>query len=117
MFRRLFPILLVTVALAQQTAPQQFEVATIKPNAANDNRISIGVQPGGRFTATGITLKLMIGQAYNVRDFQITGGPGWISSDRFDISAKAEGLPERPAPGALRPYLASLLEERFQLKV
>lgn len=96
---------------------QQFEVVSIKPNAAGDHRVMIRMAPGGRFTASGITLKHLIGQAYNVRDFQIVGGPGWIESDRFDINAKAEGLGERVAPDQLRPMIKALLEDRCRLKV
>ena len=41
-----------------------FEVVSIKPNKSGDGRILIGFQPGGRFTATGITLRMLIGIAY-----------------------------------------------------
>ena len=100
MFRQSLLSLLAASAFAQQ-----FEVASIKPNAASDHRVSLRIQPGGRFTATGVTVKQLIGQAYNVRDFQITGGPGWIESDRFDINAKAEGGAERITPDQLRPMM------------
>lgn len=109
-------LLALLVPWIAQTQPQSFEVASIKPNGSGDNRIMIRVLPGGRFTATGVTAKQLISQAYNLREFQISGGPGWIYSDRFDINAKAEGLPERMAPDQLRPLLRSLLEERFSLK-
>lgn len=109
-------LLLAAFTLSAQ-APKQFDVATIKPNAENDRRILFRILPGGGFSATGITAKLLIAQAYNVKDFQISGGPGWISTDRFDIQAKAEGLPERLPPEVFRPYLQSLLEERFQLQI
>lgn len=104
--------LLASAAYSQQT----FDVATIKPNAANDNRVMIRMLPGGNFTASGVTLKQLIGQAFNMRDFQISGGPGWISAERFDINAKAEGLPDRVPPEKLRPMLRALIEERFKLK-
>jgi uncharacterized protein (TIGR03435 family) len=94
-----------------------FEVATIKPNAANDNRIMIRMAPGGRFTASGITVRTLIAQAYGLRDFQISGGPAWISNERFDINAKGpDGMPDRVPPEVLRPMLRALLEERFGLK-
>ena len=96
---------------------QSFEVATIKPNAAADNRISIGIHPGGRFEATGMSVKTLIAQAYDLREFQISGGPGWVESERFDIKAKAEALEQVRGPQAIRPYLQSLLKERFQLKM
>lgn len=114
--RRTFPILLAASALAAQQLT--FEVASIKPNAANDHRVMIRMAPGGRFTATGVTLKQLMNQAYNVRDFQITNGPGWISSDAYDVNAKAaDGAPDRITPDQLRPMLKALLAERFQLKV
>ena len=105
-----------TLITAATCAAQSFDVATIKPNAESDNRVMLRLQHGGRFTATGISLKHLISQAYDVRDFQITGGPGWIGSERFDINARAEGLPERVPPGTMRPYLRNLLEDRFKLK-
>lgn len=56
-------------AIAQQTA---FEAATIKP-AAPDGHGETRRYPGGRFTATGITVKALIQRAWDVKDFQITG--------------------------------------------
>ena len=53
--------------------------------------------------------------AYNLQDFQITGGPGWIKSERYDIEAKAEGNPSRRQIEG--PLLQTLLKERFQLKL
>jgi uncharacterized protein (TIGR03435 family) len=55
----------------------------------------------------------MIQYAYNVRDFQISGGPGWIGSDRYDVAAKAEnGAHDQQT----RLMLQTLLTERFQLQ-
>jgi uncharacterized protein (TIGR03435 family) len=113
--RTLALLLLPTAILLAQ--PTAFEVVSIKPNASNDNRIMIRMAPGGTFTANGATLKILISQAFNIRDFQITGGPGWIGSDRYDINAKGpEGMPDRVPPDVLRPMLKSLIEDRFQLK-
>lgn len=107
---------LLSLWITAHVLAQSFEVASIKPNAANDHRVQIGFQPGGRFVATGITVRLLIAQAFNIRDFQISGGPGWMASDRFDINAKAEAGTERIPPDKLRPMLKALLVERFQLK-
>jgi uncharacterized protein (TIGR03435 family) len=101
---------------ASASAQQTFDVASIKPNAANDHRVMIRMMPGGAFSATGVTLKLLIGQAFNIRDFQIVGAPGWAGDLPFDINAKAEGLPDRVPPEQLRPMLQALIKERFQLK-
>jgi uncharacterized protein (TIGR03435 family) len=110
------------VAAQTASAPPQFEVASVKPNKSGPGPQRIGIQPGGRFTATNIPVRDLISIAYGqpqpLANFQIIGGPGWIASDRFDISAKAEGdLP----PGAAGPptqmflMLRSLLADRFKL--
>ena len=115
-----------SVALAAQTpqsptAGPAFEVASIKPNNSGDGRVMMQNQPG-RFIATNITLRLLIRNAYQVQDFQITGGPSWLGSDHFDINAKIpDGFrdlpPARPGaePGPLQLMLRSLIAERFKL--
>jgi bla regulator protein blaR1 len=91
-----------------------FEVASIKPNNSGDNRVMFRFN-GGRYTIVGATVKMLIQQAYRVREFQLSGGPGWIGSDRFDIEAKPENIADMN-PERMPLLLQSLLEERFQLK-
>ena len=93
---------------------QSFEVATIKPNAASDDRVRIEIQPGGRFVASGMSLKQLIAFAYDLRDFQVSGEPGWASAERFDINAKGEG--SDGGPEVLKKMMRGLLADRFQLK-
>jgi len=123
----LIPLLTVrTTGQAPAQPGPQFEVASIKPNKSGDNRVMMSVQPGGRFTATNVTLRMMIRNAYQLQEFQITGGPSWIADERFDIVAKAEtgdqmGDPFRaeqtgqPSRGQL--MIRALLAERFKLVV
>ena len=72
----------------QAAAPLTFEVASIKP-APDARGTMIRIMPGGGLTVTNATLKLLLTLAYDVRDFQISGGPGWVGSERYDINAKA----------------------------
>jgi uncharacterized protein (TIGR03435 family) len=94
----------------QAPATEQFEVASVKANTSGDGKVLIQLQPGGRFVATNVTLHQLIRNAYQLQEFQVTGGPSWIGRDRFDIVAKAEGGWGR-APLMLR----TLLAERFGL--
>jgi bla regulator protein BlaR1 len=106
-------------------ATPTFEVASIKPNNSGDGRVMLQNQPGGRFTATNVTLRLLIRQAYQLQDFQITGGPGWLNDDHFDIVAKGEaGTPQNalsamqsPSPTPVQLMIRALLAERFNLVV
>jgi uncharacterized protein (TIGR03435 family) len=115
---------------AQSATPLTFEVASVKPNSGDDRRVGIQLQPGGGLRTTGTTLKFLLTFAYDVRDFQISGGPGWINSDRFDIVAKSERGSSQSTPDDMREMtdaqmktsvelvrqkLQALLADRFQL--
>jgi uncharacterized protein (TIGR03435 family) len=100
-----------------------FEVASVKPNNSGDGRVFFQNQPG-RFTATNVTLRLLIRNAYQLQDFQISGGPSWIGSDHFDIVAKIDGPvqdsfagAQRPGPTPVQLMIRALLAERFKLTV
>lgn len=43
--------------------------------------------PNGRLTATDVTLKQLIEAAYDFKPYLVVGGPAWLDSDSFDISA------------------------------
>jgi uncharacterized protein (TIGR03435 family) len=96
-----------------QTSPRpEFEVASIKLNKSADGRIMV-MPAGGRSTATNIPLQFLIENAYRIKDFQLSGAPSWLLSERYDIEAKAEGT---PGYDAMLPMLQKLLEDRLQLK-
>src|SRR5215813_2823200 len=67
-----------------------FEVASVKPNKSGSNRVNIMPQPGGRFTATNVSVMDLITIAYGMgRTFprsNVLNGPSWLGRDRFDIS-------------------------------
>jgi uncharacterized protein (TIGR03435 family) len=128
-FRRPVHVALVAAAVAALTvipAAQTFEVASIKlnkerrgPMTSMESMLSrlpvTGVVPNGRFRLTAVTPRLLIQLAYDVRGFQIVGGPSWMNDDRYDIDAKtADGTVSYQQ---LRPLLQALLADRFQLRV
>jgi len=93
--------------------PPAFEAATIKPSKSQPGHSATHSRTG-MIVLTGKTLKGLICSAYNVEDFQVSGGPKWVDDDRYDINAKAEGA----ANGAqLDVMLQTLLADRFQLAV
>jgi uncharacterized protein (TIGR03435 family) len=91
-----------------------FEVASIKPNGSGDLRVSIQSLPGGRFTAINAPLRALIRDAYQLQDFELSGGPKWIDAERVDIVARAEG---DPTPAQMRLMLKNLLIDRFKLQL
>jgi len=93
-----------------------FEVATIKPTAPDQQGRSILVGRGGSnlFTTTGSTLADLISFAYGLHAKQVTGGPSWTETERYDISAKPD-LPGMPSVTQLKTMVQKMLEERFQI--
>jgi uncharacterized protein (TIGR03435 family) len=101
------------VAPVAWPAEPQFEVASIKPNVSTERNSTWRFTPGGHFAGENISPKFLITTAYSIRDFQISGAPGWIDSEKYDILAKGEG---NPSPEQIRTMLQGLLRDRFKLK-
>jgi uncharacterized protein (TIGR03435 family) len=114
-------LLIVTAASAslpaQQVQPDiaaapAFEVVSVKPNKGGSLSSGLPFLPNGGFNGTNVALKSVIAIAYEVRAFQVEGGPDWLNSERFDIVARApEGTPDGQRPAMLR----TLLADRFKL--
>jgi uncharacterized protein (TIGR03435 family) len=99
----------------EEKDPLTFEVASVKPSAPGGQGGIVRQMPGGQtYHAENMPLRVLMTVAYTVTDRQISGGPSWMNTDRFDIEAKAA----RPRiPDELHVMLQHLLEERFQLKL
>jgi uncharacterized protein (TIGR03435 family) len=91
-----------------------FEVATVKvtPPDARDNG-SMTLFPPGRFRKTNATLRDLVALAFAVQDYQISGGPEWSRSDRYDVEGKAE---TNVARDQILLMIQTLLADRFKLK-
>lgn len=91
-----------------------FDVASVKPSDCRPCG-SARTTPGGLgYDAAGATLLTLVSVAYRVDQRQISGGPSWMTTERFDIAARAA----RPStPVELHRMLRTLLEERFYLRV
>ena len=100
--------------LGQTGGGPRFEVASIKVNRSTELQApqthGVGTD---RFTATYVSVKWMIGMAYEMYDYQISGGPAWMDAEHFDIAAKAPGQADRRE---MERMVQSLLADRFQLR-
>ncbi len=99
-------------------AQSQFDVVSVKPSAPDEhNSFMMRNLPGGAIRFSGMPLRMMIMSAYDVKAFQISGGPDWIRTDRWDIQAKVEGVEGHLTMAQERPMLQALMADRFQLKI
>ena len=111
---------LLTIALRSQPQAGEserltFEVASVKPSPPGTRGGIIRVMPGNqRYHCENMTLRTIMTVAYTVTERQISGGPGWLETDGYDIEAKAS----RPrTDDELNVMLQNLLADRFQLRL
>ena len=93
-------------------AQDAFEVASVRRNTSGEARMSFGFEPGGRLVMVNAPVRMLLLQAYLVPGSRIVGGPAWIDTERYDITAKAEK--DEPAT-RLRLMARALLGDRFKL--
>jgi uncharacterized protein (TIGR03435 family) len=104
----------IGMAQSQDVAPlPKFDVVSIKPNTSGDLNAGFNSFPR-RFEAKNVWLRYLIQFAWNIKDFQLSGGPGWAASDRYNVEATADG---NPTTEQQRLMVRALLEDRFQLKL
>lgn len=126
-----------TVGRAQSpdSGEPTFEVATVRENTSGETRTRIELV-NARFNVINMTLRELVAIVYPTdggrfrHANQLVGGPGWFSSARFDIIARAEGsrgdtnrpgftatAADREAVERVRLMVRRLLAERFKLRV
>jgi uncharacterized protein (TIGR03435 family) len=94
-----------------------YNTVSIKPTKPGSNTEMLGTS-SGNLSANGATLQMLIGLAYGVSDFQIVGGPNWLSSERYDVAAKAGSSAAGELQGIVgQRMIQALLEGRFKLAV
>jgi uncharacterized protein (TIGR03435 family) len=120
----LFTVVLGGALFAQTAAKPAFEVATIKPAPSlmdlmaeiQSGKRNLGALQtnidGARADFGYVPLSNMILYAYKLKQYQITGGPDWLSSQAFEIHAK---IPEGGTKEQVPEMMQSLLVERFKL--
>jgi uncharacterized protein (TIGR03435 family) len=109
---------------AQQPAGAlEFDAVSVKPSDPNSRQGTVvNVTPGGTLHVVNATLKDLIETAYDVRAFQIEGGPKWADATKYDIDATpgtrphgALGTP--PGWPIVRLKVQTLLKDRLHLQL
>jgi uncharacterized protein (TIGR03435 family) len=101
------------VAALTTVLGQAFEAASIKVSLAAPGRSGLNTSPA-RIKIINSTLKFCIQVAWNVKDFQVSGGANWMDSDRYDIDAVAANPFTQQE---WRAMLQTLLADRFGLAI
>jgi len=111
MLRHLFTAAVAGLLAAQ--APPAFEVASIRPSAAQTGQVQAGLQiTQAQVRIAYLSLRDYLAMAFRLRPYQVSGPP-WLGSARFDINAK---LPDGAPPQQIPEMLQTLFAERFKLR-
>ena len=96
--------------------PPKFEIADVhaSPTARNFAQNMGGVLRSDKYINRDANMLQLISAAYSIPEDDIAGGPGWVSSDLFDVIAK---VPDGTTPVTAKLMLRDLLAERFGLVV
>ena len=113
-------ILWFSAAFAAQEFPTgnatvlAFDIVSIKSQAGIARARMPGArQSQGRFARAAATLRQLVQYAYDVQPLQVTGGPAWVSTSRFQVDARTE---RTTTPAQMRAMVRQMLAERFALK-
>jgi uncharacterized protein (TIGR03435 family) len=91
-----------------------FDVAAIRASQPGVRGGLIKPLPGGDgYLVQNMPVKIMISLMYKVPTRQITGGPDWLDTDRYDLQAKAD---HAYSIDDLHMMFQNLLADRFNLK-
>jgi bla regulator protein blaR1 len=96
-----------------------FDVVSIKENKSGETVQGSRRQPG-RIVITNFPLRAVILNYFGLQPQQLTGGPDWIDSARYDIVAQFSGEIPLTEPGTIGPLqlmMQRVLAERFKLAV
>lgn len=91
-----------------------FEVATIKPSDPAHPQQIITLR-GAEVITTNVTVHALINLAYWLHPKQLTGGPAWTETEKFDMAGKPD-VPGQPNVDQMKIMIQKLLADRFQLK-
>ncbi len=90
-----------------------FEVATIKPSQPGTPGKGFGVR-GRHFSTKNTSVSDIITFAYGVHARQITGGPVWLETDKYDLDAQPDGEGQ-PNDKQWKTMVQKLLADRYKL--
>ena len=108
-------------AQSPQAEMTPYELASLTPNHSGNNISRIMITPEG-FTDTNASVKSLITFAYNIQEHQLSGGPSWIETEKYDLVLKSNAPPTQPGtmPDAnlesqIRLAVQHVLADRFHL--
>ncbi len=96
------------------TAQLEVHVSSLKVSHS-ENQMMLMRPTADGFSITNMTVRELIQTAYNVKDYQLSGGPSWIDADRYDITYTLGEPPSTPLGPMSPEALQAILAQDFHL--
>ena len=102
-----------TASLLAQDKPArvEFDVVSIKRHVDTNPGIRVRTEPGGLTMMTNVPMSMVLNQILPVPLRDVIGLPDWISSERWDIAARA---PAASSVNDLRPMWQAVFADRMK---
>ncbi|HEY4086022.1 MAG TPA: M56 family metallopeptidase, partial [Bryobacteraceae bacterium] len=96
--------------------PPQYLYDTVSVHRSAPDAVGghIGPGPQGGLKTENTTLMLLVTFAYNVRDYQIERAPGWVNSQRYDVTFTPDRSETTPSPGMPLKQMQGFMERNRQ---
>jgi len=108
-------------AQSPQAEMTPYELVSLTPNHSDTKTFRVMITPD-RFTDTNASVKSLITFAYNIQEHQLSGGPSWIETEKYDLVLKSNAPPTQPGPmpdanleSQIRLAVQHVLADRFHL--
>ena len=109
-------------SISGATVPLSFDIASIHPDKEDrSGRSHIVTDANSTFRTVNTTVTQIVQWAYELPDSRVLNAPGWLTSAKYDIEAKADpalgaklaAMPYKDARPKLDEMVKTLLAERF----
>jgi len=92
---------------------QEFDAVAIKPSAPGARGGGYNLSPG-RLNAKNQSLKDLVRFAYDLQDYQLSGGVGWMDTEHYEVLAT---FPANTADRDRAQMMQKMLADRFALTI
>jgi uncharacterized protein (TIGR03435 family) len=106
-------LFLVLLSLMASAAFGQFEAVSIRPSSPDARGGGFNISPG-RLNGKNVNLKDLIRFAYDVHDYQLSGGLSWMENEHYEVLANFPAGTTNPQRAEM---MQKMLADRFALVI
>jgi len=106
-------LLIVLLSLVASAGFGQFDAVSIKPSSPDARGGGFNLSPG-RLNGKNVNLKDLVRFAYDIHDYQLSGGLGWTETEHYEVLAT---FPAGTTNAQRAQMLQTMLADRFALTI